>query len=43
MTILNNYVPPAIAPQIRWAFGIDKFDIDRHALEVAPGRHMTCN
>ena len=40
MTILNNYVPPAIAPQIRWAFGIDKFDIDRHALEVAPGRHI---
>lgn len=39
-TILNNYVPPAIAPQIRWAFGMDEFDIDRHAVEVAPGRYM---
>lgn len=39
-TILNNYVPPAIAPQIRWAFGLDEFDIQRHAVEVAPGRYM---
>ncbi|TAJ92890.1 MAG: tetratricopeptide repeat protein [Reyranella sp.] len=39
-TILNNYVPPAIAPQIRWAFGLEEFDIDRHAIEVAPGRYI---
>lgn len=39
-TILNNYVPPAIAPQIRWAFGMEEFDLDRHAVEVAPGRYM---
>ena len=39
-TILNNYVPPAIAPQIRWAFGLDEFDIGRHAIEVAPGRYI---
>ncbi|WP_422009656.1 GSCFA domain-containing protein [Reyranella sp.] len=39
-TILNNYVPPAIAPQIRWAFGMEEFDIRRHAVEVAAGRFM---
>jgi tetratricopeptide (TPR) repeat protein len=39
-TILNNYVPPAIAPQIRWAFGMEAFDIDRHAIEMAPGRYI---
>lgn len=39
-TILNNYVPPAIAPQIRWAFGLEEFDIGRHAVEVAAGRYM---
>lgn len=38
--ILNNYVPPAIAPQIRWAFGMETFDIERHAVEVMPGRHF---
>lgn len=36
--VLNNYVPPAIAPQIRWAFGMEPFDIDKHAVEVMPGR-----
>ena len=39
-TILNNYVPPAIAPQIRWVFGMGEFDIRRHAVEVAAGRFM---
>lgn len=38
--ILNNYVPPAIAPQIRWAFGHEPFDIARHGAEVVPGRHI---
>ena len=37
---LNNYVPPAIAPQIRWAFGMDRFDLDRHGVEVAPSRYV---
>lgn len=40
VSILNNYVPPAIAPQIRWAFGLEKFDLDRHAIEVATGRYI---
>jgi tetratricopeptide (TPR) repeat protein len=40
VSILNNYVPPAIAPQIRWAFGMEEFDLDRHAIEVAAGRYM---
>ena len=35
-SILNNYVPPAIAPQIRWAFGMEKFDIDRHTASFGP-------
>ena len=34
---LNNYVPAAIAPQIRWAFGFDTFDIAKHGGEVRPG------
>ena len=37
---LNNYVPPAIAPQIRWAFGMDRFDIERHGVEVMRGRYV---
>jgi tetratricopeptide (TPR) repeat protein len=36
--VLNNYVPPAIAPQIRWAFGMDKFEIAKHTAELAPSR-----
>jgi hypothetical protein len=40
VSILNNYVPPAIAPQIRWAFGLEEFDLDRHAIEVAAGRYI---
>lgn len=38
--VLNNYVPGAIAPQIRWAFGHEQFDIARHGAEVRPGRHV---
>lgn len=38
--ILNNYVPAAIAPQIRWAFGFDKFDITKHGGEARPGRFV---
>lgn len=38
--ILNNYVPGAVAPQIRWAFGLEKYDIARDALEIAPGRYI---
>jgi tetratricopeptide (TPR) repeat protein len=37
---LNNYVPPAIAPQIRWAFGMDRFDIHRHGVELMRGRYV---
>jgi hypothetical protein len=40
VSVLNNYVPPAIAPQIRWAFGLEEFDLDRHAIEVATGRYV---
>jgi len=40
VSVLNNYVPPAIAPQIRWAFGMEEFDLDRHAIEVAAGRYI---
>lgn len=40
VSILNNYVPPAIAPQIRWAFGMEEFDLARHAIEVAAGRYV---
>lgn len=32
-TLLNNYVIHAILPQIKWAFGISKFNIDKHCLE----------
>lgn len=38
--ILNNYVPGAVAPQIRWAFGLEKYDLATHAIEVAPGRYV---
>lgn len=38
--ILNNYVPGAVAPQIRWAFGLETYDLARHAIEVAPGRFI---
>lgn len=40
VSVLNNYVPPAIAPQIRWAFGLEEFDVERHAIEVATGRYV---
>jgi len=36
--VLNNYVPPAIAPHIRWAFGLDRYDLARHAVEALPDR-----
>ncbi len=38
--VLNNYVPQAIAPHIRWAFGHEKFDVDLHCAEVRPGRYI---
>lgn len=38
--VLNNYVPAAIAPQIKWAFGFDTFDIAKHGAEVRPGRFV---
>src|SRR5215813_8532729 len=38
--MLNNYVPPAFSPQIRWAFDMERFDLDRHAMQVAPGRFI---
>lgn len=38
--ILNNYVPGAVAPQIRWAFGLEAYDLATHAVEVAPGRYV---
>lgn len=38
--ILNNYVPGAVAPQIRWAFGLEKYDLATHAVEIAPGRYI---
>ena len=37
---LNNYVPPAIAPQVRWAFGMDRFDLDKHGAEAARARYV---
>jgi tetratricopeptide (TPR) repeat protein len=37
---LNNYVPPTIAPQIRWAFGLQAFDFDKHCLEFGRGRYL---
>src|SRR4051812_42715795 len=36
--VLNNFVPAAIAPQIRWAFGLEKFDLAAHGAEVRTGR-----
>ncbi len=38
--LLNNYVPGAVAPQIRWAFGFEKYDLGRHAVEISPGRYL---
>lgn len=38
--VLNNYVPPAIVPQIRWAFGMETFDIERHTVEIGQGRYF---
>jgi Flp pilus assembly protein TadD len=38
--VLNTYVPAVIAPQIRWAFGLDAFDIARHGVEIRPGRYV---
>jgi tetratricopeptide (TPR) repeat protein len=38
--LLNNYVPPAIAPQIRWAFGLERFDIDQHCLEMGRSKFV---
>ena len=40
LAVLNTYVPAVIAPQIRWAFGLEAFDLDRHAAEVRPGRFV---
>ena len=37
---LNNYVPQTIAPQIRWAFGLEQFDFDKHCVELLPGRFL---
>jgi tetratricopeptide (TPR) repeat protein len=38
--VLNNYVPAAIAPQIRWAFGMDAFDMSRHAVPMGRDRYV---
>lgn len=38
--VLNTYVPSVIAPQIRWAFGLEKFDLGRHCAEVRPERYV---
>lgn len=40
VALLNNYVPASIAPQIRWAFGLETFDIETHCLEARPGRYV---
>jgi len=40
MGVLNNYVPQAIAPHIKWAFGFETFDLALHAAEVRPGRFV---
>jgi tetratricopeptide (TPR) repeat protein len=40
LTALNTHVPAAIAPQIRWAFGLERFDLERHGAEVRPGRFV---
>jgi len=37
---LNNYVPHTIAPQIRWAFGLEQFDFEKHCIELLPGRFL---
>jgi tetratricopeptide (TPR) repeat protein len=33
-------VPPAISPQIRWAFGMEPFDLDRHGVEMSRSRFV---
>ena len=38
--ILNNYVPAAILPQIRWAFGLDAFDLRKHAFQMGQERYV---
>jgi tetratricopeptide (TPR) repeat protein len=38
--LLNNYVPQAIAPQIRWAFDLERFDVSKHCVELYPGRYI---
>ncbi len=38
--VLNNYVPAAIAPQIRWAFGLDAFDLQKHAFHMGRDRYV---
>jgi tetratricopeptide (TPR) repeat protein len=40
LTVLNTYAPGVIAPQIRWAFGLEPFDLTRHGAEVRPGRFV---
>jgi tetratricopeptide (TPR) repeat protein len=40
LAVLNTYVPAVIAPQIRWAFGLESFDLERHGAEVRPGRFV---
>jgi tetratricopeptide (TPR) repeat protein len=40
LALLNNYVPQSIAPQIRWAFGLEHFDIDKHCAEFQSGRYF---
>lgn len=40
LAVLNNYVPTVIAPQIRWAFGIDAFDIEKHAVAMGRDRYV---
>ncbi|TDR89064.1 GSCFA domain-containing protein [Enterovirga rhinocerotis] len=38
ISALNNYVPTCIPAQIRWAFGMEPFDLQTHTLELMPGR-----
>ena len=40
LAVLNTYVPAVIAPQIRWAFGLEPFDLTRHGAEVRSGRFV---
>jgi tetratricopeptide (TPR) repeat protein len=40
LAVLNTYVPAVIAPQIRWAFGLEPFDLSRHGAEVRPGKFV---